>query len=87
MNKTGQNLVMVDFAARDSRSVSAMLRGKGDGREKAWLNFETRNKALFSEEDLQAAFRKASRGNTKRSNQGILGKGFLAVAVLFAVVF
>ncbi len=35
-----KNLVMVDFAMQDSRSCSAMLRGSGDNREKAWITFQ-----------------------------------------------
>lgn len=87
MNKSGQNMVMVDFASKDPRSVSAMLRGKGDGREKEWLRFEAKNKAFFSEEELQAAFRKASRTKAKQKNQGLLGKGVTAALIIFAVVF
>ena len=31
---------MVDYAKQDPRSVAAMLRGRGDGRERLWLKFE-----------------------------------------------
>lgn len=54
-------LQMVDFAVNDKRSVAAMLRGKGDGREKAWLKFEGKHEALMTQEQLQAAFTKAAR--------------------------
>jgi len=33
-------MIMVDFAVKDKRSVSAMLRGKGDGRENAFTKFQ-----------------------------------------------
>lgn len=55
------NLQMVDFAVNDNRSAAAMLRGKGDGREKAWLRFEGKHEALMNQEQLQAAFTKAAR--------------------------
>lgn len=35
----GANLKMVDYASYDRRSVAAMLRGCGDGREKMYLSF------------------------------------------------
>lgn len=35
-----KNLIMVDFAHQDRRSVSAMLRGYGDGREFWQLNLQ-----------------------------------------------
>lgn len=35
-----QNLTMVEHAIKDPRSASAMLCGKGDGREQPWLAFE-----------------------------------------------
>ena len=31
--------LMVDYAEQDPRSVPAMLRGRGDGRERLWLKF------------------------------------------------
>lgn len=55
------NLQMMDFAVTDKRSTVAMLRGKGDGREQAWLKFEGKHEALMTQEELQAAFSKASR--------------------------
>ena len=30
---------MVDYAVQDPRSVAAMLRGHGDGRERLWVKF------------------------------------------------
>jgi len=35
----GTSLKMVDYACHDRRSVPAMLRGRGDGREKKYLRF------------------------------------------------
>jgi len=52
---------MVDFAVNDRRSVAAMLKGKGDDREKVWLKFEGKHEALMTQEQLQAAFTKAAR--------------------------
>lgn len=49
------NLVMVDFAVRDPRSVSAGLRGNGDGREVVWEKFRTQisnTDPLLSDEDI-----------------------------------
>lgn len=52
---------MVDFAVNDQRSAAAMLRGKGDGREKVWLGFEGKHEALMDQTELQAAFKNAAR--------------------------
>lgn len=38
-NKRRNTLKMVDFSLADNRSAGAMLRGYGDGREKAWEKF------------------------------------------------
>lgn len=34
------NLIMVDHASKDKRSVKAMLQGVGDGRERLWESFK-----------------------------------------------
>lgn len=88
MKTNGQSLVMVDFAARDNRSVGAMLKGKGDGREKEWLKFREQNGAFFTEEDLHGIFKQASRRKQNQTDRlKNLGKGILAVGVVLAVVF
>lgn len=51
-----QNLIMVEHAANDFRSASAMLRGKGDGREHAWLAFEKASPENTDQELLMAQF-------------------------------
>ena len=51
-----QNLMMVEHSPEDSRSVSAMLGGKGDGRELAWLAFEKANPEITDQELLMAQF-------------------------------
>lgn len=44
------NLTMVEHAANDPRSAAAMLQGKGDGRELAWLAFEKTNHEITDQE-------------------------------------
>jgi hypothetical protein len=51
-----QNLTMVEHAAKDPRSASAMLRGNGDGREQPWLDFEKNNPEITDQELLMAQF-------------------------------
>lgn len=34
------NLIMIDHASKDKRSVKAMLQGFGDGRERLWEAFK-----------------------------------------------
>jgi hypothetical protein len=45
----GNNMIMQDYAYKDSRSFSAMLRGRGDGRERSWLAFERKHPELTGE--------------------------------------
>lgn len=63
-----KNLIMVDYAAQDPRSVSAMLRGKGDGRQKAWLNFEKNHPEITDMEELSRAYSRAAREDSIRLN-------------------
>lgn len=83
-----QNLKMVDFASRDARSASAMLRGKGDGREKKWLEFSNKNRDFFSEEELHEIFKKECQVKPVLSvKRWTLGQGVLAMGIFLAVVF
>jgi len=51
-----------------------MLRGKGDGREKAWLLFEGKHEAQMDQEQLQAAFAKAARYGKVDNRHEIIAK-------------
>ena len=84
--KNPDNLQMVDFAARDPRSYSRMLRGCGDGREKLWLEFEQKFGAFFTEEDLQRAFSQACR-RAQPPAETHIGKLLLILLILIAIVF
>ena len=87
MSSTKQNLKMVDFASRDPRSCSSMLRGRGDGRERLWQQFQEENRQFFNEEELQIAFRHACRTQQNPSeSRSLLGKVFLAALLMFAVI-
>lgn len=84
----GQNLIMVEDAASDCRSASAMLRGKGDGRERAWLNFEKANPDIIDKELLMAQFsHQAIYGGVKvkhlppRKSKLVMGLVALAIIV------
>ena len=52
----GQHLTMVEHAAKDPRSVSAMLKGNGDGREHSWLDFEKMHAEITDQALLMAQF-------------------------------
>ena len=80
-----KNLQMVDFAANDKRSAAAMLRGKGDGREKAWLSFERKHEALMSQEQLQAAFAKAARYGKVVNREVVINKIKKALLIAMGV--
>ena len=55
------DLIMQEYAARDKRSIAAMLSRRGDGREKHWLKFEQEHQAQMSQEEMHAAFERAYR--------------------------
>ena len=80
------NLQMVDFAARDPRSYSRMLRGFGDGRENIWLEFRQKYGAFFTESELHAVYRHHC-NTTPPAPDNHLGKILLAALVIFAIVF
>lgn len=80
------NLQMMDNAVNDNRSVAAMLRGKGDGREKAWLRFEGKHEALMNQEQLQAAFAKAARYGKVGNREVMINKIKKALLVALGVV-
>ena len=84
----GQNLMMVEHAANDFRSASAMLRGKGDGREHAWLAFEKASPENTDQELLMAQFSHQARyGRVKvkhlfpRKSKLVMGLVALAIIV------
>lgn len=72
-----ENLIMVDFARHDIRSVAAMLRGQGDGREEKLNEFMTREALkdpLVSEEKLTEDFKIQSQAEFNRDIHEIRSK-------------
>ncbi len=64
MTEENRNLQMRDFAQQDPRSVSAMLRGAGDGREKPFLDFEKQAALvdpLLDDEEIGEFYRRQCR--------------------------
>ena len=51
-----QNLIMVDHAKKDPRSVSAMLAGSGDSREAYWLEYVENRPHIFDMEFLMESY-------------------------------
>ena len=86
-----QNLIMVDHTPKDPRSASAMLQGKGDGRELVWLAFENANPEITDQELLMAQFSHVARyGRVKAANNPknfLLQKAILGFIVLAIIVF
>ena len=71
-NLVNMNLTMVEHAANDPRSAAAMLQGKGDGRELAWLAFEKAKPEITDQEMLMAQFSHEARyGRIKASKPNI----------------
>jgi hypothetical protein len=52
MKTPGKNLIMADSAFQDRRNTSAMLLGKGDGREQKWIAFSEKKQGFFNEDEL-----------------------------------
>ena len=83
-------LIMVEHAANDPRSASAMLQGKGDGRELPWLAFEKANPEITDQEMIMAQFSHEARyGRVTTAPQltnTLLQKvilGFIVLAIVF----
>ena len=78
---------MVEHASIDPRGASAMLRGTGDGRELAWLDFEKANPEITEQELLIAQFSHEARyGRIKVRRQSSralkLMMGLVALAII-----
>ncbi len=86
-----QNLTMVEHAAKDPRSVSAMLKGNGDGREQSWLDFEKMHAEITDQELLMAQFSHEARyGRIKlrgHSPRKPLLKGMMGLIILAIIIF
>jgi len=62
------NLIMIDHASKDKRSVKAMLQGFGDGRERQWESF----KKVYPSLPLEALMEKFE----KEARYGRIGTTF-----------
>ena len=83
-----QNLTMVEHAAKDPRSTSAMLHGNGDGRELMWFAFEKANPEIIDQGLLMAKFSHEARYGritlrhlSPRSSKLMMGLVALAIIV------
>lgn len=54
------NLIMMDFAWQDPKSVSAMIRGHGDGRERHWHRFVRKHPDMEMEDLMVLYHRKCA---------------------------
>ena len=82
-----QNLLMVEYAPKDPRSASAMLGGKGDGRELVWLNFEKAHPEITDQEILMANFSHEARyGRVKVADQSLREQGLKLMMCLIGLV-
>lgn len=82
------NLIMMDHASKDQRSVPAMLRGTGDNREQSWQSFEDAHPTLTQEELMEKFKREARYGRitVKRRLLGILSGKYIAALIAFAII-
>lgn len=83
-----KNQIMIDHACSDKRSVSTMLRGTGDKREQAWLDYEEANKKIDDMELLIAAFaHKARYERIRSSNKMLMVRLYKFLLTVLAVLF
>lgn len=86
-----RNLIMVEHAANDPRSALAMLKGKGDGREQSWLDFEKMHFEIIDQELLMAKFSHEARyGRIKLRRHSLskqLLKGMMGLIGLAIIIF
>lgn len=82
------NLIMIDSAPNDSRSVSAMLRGHGDGREQPWLSFEITYITLSQEEIMEKFRLEARYGRVVIKDQSTFNfsSKWLATLIAFLII-
>ena len=84
------NLIMLDFAPNDPRSVAAMFRGTGDGREQSWLTFEAVQPAISQEEIMEKFSLEVRYGRIKNKSKRQLTsakKWQLALIGLAIIIF
>lgn len=82
------DLIMIDHASKDQRSMPAMLRGTGDGREQSWQSFEDAHPALTQEVLMEKFRREARYGRitVKRRLLGISSRKFIAALIAFVII-
>jgi hypothetical protein len=87
-NTMSVNLILMDHASKDQRSVPAMLRGTGDGREQSWQSFEGAHPTL-TQEELMEKFRLEARYGRITVKRGLLGislEKYIAALIAFAII-
>ena len=81
--------VMKDYASKDPRSVSASLRGKGDGRAENWKQFcesVMNNHHTVSDAQAEAMYQAKCKTESKSAPVGEARGGGLAQSVVECVV-
>jgi len=82
------NLIMIDHALTDHRSVPAMLRGAGDGREQSWEDFKNAHPSLAQEELMEEFRQEARYGHIHIKNKYaiFLYKKYIAALIALIVI-
>ena len=83
-----QNLIMVDHAFKDCRSISAMLNGAADGRALAWQSFENAYQNISQEELMEKFSIEARYGriHIKNKHSVFLHKKYIAALIAFLII-
>ncbi|MGZ8982999.1 MAG: hypothetical protein ACXW11_03475 [Methylotenera sp.] len=82
------NLIMIDHASKDRRSVQAMLQGYGDGRDRTWISFKNAYPTLPLEVLMEKFRIEARYGRIKANNRfaPFSQKKYIAALIAFAII-
>lgn len=83
------NMIMQDYAYIDYRSTAAMLKGRGDGREHMWLDFERNNPELGSENLIELFSKEVRYGGIPKNTMFVKclsKKSYVFIMVLAAAL-
>jgi hypothetical protein len=82
------NLIMIDNAIKDRRSVQAMLCGRGDRREQLWEFFSDTHSSMTQEELMDEFHLSAQYGQrvVKHEFNAIFCKRYIAIFIAFLLI-
>jgi hypothetical protein len=82
------NLIMIDHAINDRRSVQAMFCGRGDRREQLWEFFSDTHSSMTQEELMEEFHLSVQYGHlvVKHEFKAVFCKRYIAIFIAFLLV-